>query len=46
MIHYSGKTSAVNMLVKYTVEDSPSVIMVLLASRFKCCSISKVFNSQ
>ena len=45
MIHYSGKTSAVNMLVKYTVEDSP-VIMVLLASRFKCCSISKVFNSQ
>lgn len=34
------------VLVKYTVEDSFSKIMVVLASKFKCCSISKVLNSQ
>lgn len=45
MILWSGKRLAVKMLVKYTVEDSHFKIMVVLASRFKCCSISKVLNS-
>lgn len=34
-----------NVLVKFTVEDSYSKIMVVLASRFKRCSVSKVLNS-
>lgn len=45
MILWSGKRLAVNMLLKYTTEDSHPKIMVVHASRFKCCSISKVLNS-